>query len=122
MLDTDSTPSCSTHPFVNAAGVERVFKSLDTERWYYQKEYLRDMSWPLLQAVDVKVGEWEPLMNFDNTLGPRKKHIFACRRVDGPLLRLRTVCIPGRKPLFNQHESYERALASIGLHDKFDAL
>jgi hypothetical protein len=112
--DVDSTGLKAGRPHLDESAVEAVFRFINIKRVIHGR--------PVLQALDFKVGEWESLLNFDNTIGARKKHIFACRLVDGTENGLKTFFIPARKPLFNQHESYERALASVGLCDKLAAL
>lgn len=130
----DELPSTSGHPFLNKNVVSGFFRHIHAERMFQQNTFATfsrrpqamvmssdGTEWPRLQAMDIKVGEWEHLLNVENTLGARRKHIFACRPSGRLNRELTTFLIPGKKPLFNQHESYARALASVGFWDIFDA-
>lgn len=90
----DSTGLKAGRPHLDESAVEAFFSFINIKREMRGR--------PGLQALDFKVGEWESLLNFDNAIEARKKHIFACRRVDGTKNGLKTFFISARKPLFNQ--------------------
>lgn len=66
------------------------------------------------------VGEREPILQgVDNLRWMRKKHLFACRRVEGfsALIRVRTYRVSGSSErLWEDDQRDERALASAGLY------
>lgn len=77
--------------------------------------YLRDANWARLQAVDIKVGEWE-LSGDEGDYWRNDRYILACRLAAGFRWRLNTTFIPARKPLmFDENDQYDHALASVGL-------
>lgn len=116
-------PPPPTHPHINGAMAEDVSKYVVGEKGFYRKVLDQDEHWLPLEAVDIKLGEWEPCLTGANHLtGDLRNRKFACRRVDGFARKLKTSVIPINKFLFDDDNRYERALASVGLWDRLKVL
>ena len=117
-------PLGPTHPHINEAMTEDVFKYVAGEKGYYRKVLNQDEHWLPLEAVDIKVGEWEPILTGGNHIEHqmRRGHMFACRRVDGFARKLKTSAIAITEFLRDDDDRYERALASVGLWDRSKVL
>jgi hypothetical protein len=97
------------HPHVTDANVEHIFAFVDGKK--------QSRNYAALQAVDVKVGQWETLPDNTNRHITHRS-IYACRRPAVSPRALRTTFIPRRKPnMFIGDDPYDRALARAGLMD-----
>ena len=78
-----------------------------------------DQAWLPLKALDVKVGDWEPI---DDSLSHVERYLLVCRVVAEFPQTLETRIVTANGKHLGDDYRYERALASVGLWDPEELL